>query len=96
VTVDSSVAVECALNQIPFFLCGWLDFTGMGYLEQFARYGVAKVLHTPEDIEHIPRMVGDYRPDSAVLERLCHQADPKQLDEAMFGARQARLKPCAC
>ena len=96
VTVDSSVAVECALNQIPFFLCGWLDFTGIGYLEQFARYGVAHVLGTPQEIERIPDMVDDYRPDPAILQRLWQQPARNQLEAVMFGARQARLKPCAC
>ena len=96
VTVDSSVAVECALSHVPFFLCGWLDLTGIGYLEQFARYKVAHVLRTPEEIERIPALVADYRPDPDILQRLWREADPNQLEEVMFGARQARLKPCAC
>ncbi|HYM79314.1 MAG TPA: hypothetical protein VE377_25280 [Candidatus Dormibacteraeota bacterium] len=96
VTVDSSVAVECALRKIPFFLCGWLDFTGMGYLQQFARFGVAHVLNTPEEIEQISEMVAGYRFDPETLERLWHEADASQLDEIMFGTRQARLAPCVC
>ena len=96
VTVDSSVAVECALKQIPFFLCGWLDFTGLEYLAQFTRFGVAHVLRTPEEIEQIPDIVRNYRPDPAALEKLWNPADPNRLDEVMFSARQARLKPCAC
>jgi len=96
VTVDSSVAVECAVNDIPFFLCGWLDFTGDGYLEQFARFGVAQVLNSADDIERIPQMVSDFRTDPAKLQRIWCEADPSQLDEIMFGTRQARLNPCAC
>jgi len=95
ITVDSSVAVECALRKIPFFLCGWLDFGSMGYLQQFARFGVGRVLNTPEEIEQIPRMVADYRPDPAALGRLWHGADPARLDEILFGTRQVRLDPCA-
>jgi hypothetical protein len=94
--VDSSVAVECALRKIPFFLCGWLDFMGMGYLQQFARFGVARVLNTPEEIEQIPEMVAGYRFVPATLERLWHEADPTQLDEILFGTRPVRLAPCAC
>ena len=91
VTVDSSVAVECALQKVPFFLCGWLDFTGTGYLRQFARFGVGRVLSAPEDIESIPQMVADYRPDSAVIERLWHESDTADLDEVLFGTRQVAL-----
>lgn len=95
VTVDSSVAVECALKDIPFFLCGWLDFTGIGYLEQFARYGVAQVLRSPKEIERIPAMVLEYRSDADVRANLWRQAEPRQLEEVMFHAPQARLNPCA-
>lgn len=87
VSVDSSVAVECALRKIPFFLCGWLDFMGWGYLQQFERFGVGRVLDTPESIEQIPEMVAGYRSVPST-ERIWHEADPTQLDEIMFGTRQ--------
>jgi hypothetical protein len=86
VTVDSSVAVECTLRKIPFFLCGWLDFMGLGYLQQFERFGVGRVLNTPESIEQIPEMVAGYR--SPATDRIWHEADPTQLDGIMFGTRQ--------
>lgn len=95
VTVDSSVAVECALRKIPFFLCGWLDFMGMGYLQQFARFGVAQVLNSPAELERIPEMVAGYEFSAAAWQRLCRAADSTQLDEIMFRTRQARLAPCA-
>jgi len=87
ITVDSSVAVECALRQIPFFLCGWLDFMGLGYLQQFARFGVAQVLNSPESIDQIPEMVAGHRSLQST-DRIWHEADPAQLDEIMFGTRQ--------
>ncbi len=87
VTVDSSVAVECALRNIPFFLCGWLDFGGMGYLQQFARFGVGQVLDSPASIEQIPEMVASYRSIPST-EKVWHEADSTQLDEMMFGTRQ--------
>jgi hypothetical protein len=96
VTINSSVAVECAMRDIPFFLCGWLDFTGDGYLEQFARYGVAEVLQSPEDIHRIPQMVADYRPDPVRQQRIWQAADPNQLDAILFATRQTRVKQCAC
>jgi hypothetical protein len=87
VTVDSSVAVECTLRKIPFFLCGWLDFMGLGYLQQFERFGVGRVLNTPDSMEQIPEMVAGYGSVSST-ERIWHEADPAQLDEIMFGIRQ--------
>lgn len=87
VTVDSSVAVECALRKIPFFLCGWLDFGGMGYLQQLARFGVAQVLDIPQSIEQIPEIVAGHR-SLPSPDRIWHEADPIQLDEIMFGARR--------
>jgi hypothetical protein len=96
ITVDSSVAVECTLRGIPFFLCAWLDLTGLGYLEQFARFGAAMVLNAPEDIERIPQRVAEFRPDPASMQRLWHDADPAHLEDLMFGARQARTNPCVC
>jgi len=90
VTVDSSVAVECALRKIPFFLCGWLDFTGVGYLQQFARFGVAHVLQAPEEIEQIPNLVAGYRFASAMSELLWRAADRASLDQILFGANAVR------
>lgn len=86
ITVDSSVAVECALRKIPFFLCGWLDFTGMGYLQQFARFEVACVLKQPQDILSIPQKLLEFEPDPAKLRKLWHAADPASLDQILFGA----------
>jgi len=85
VTLDSSVAMECALSEIPFFLCGWLDFTGDGYLQQFAKFGVAHVLDRPEEIQRIPSLVAGYRPDAAILRRLWQEGDPNQLETVLFG-----------
>ncbi len=96
VTVDSSVAVECALRKIPFFLCGWLDFTGLGYLQQFARFGVAEVLKSPEELLQIPEKVADYRPNLENLHRLWQPADPNQLDKIMSATRPARVDTCVC
>lgn len=86
VAVDSSVAVECALQKIPFFLCGWLDFTGMGYLQQFARFDVAHVLNSPEEIDQIPDMIKSYEFVPATLERLWQAADNASLDQILFGS----------
>jgi hypothetical protein len=68
-------------------LCGWLDFMGLGYLQQFGGFGVAQVLNSPEAIEQIPEMVAGRRSLQST-DRIWHEADPAQLDEIMFGTRQ--------
>jgi len=89
ITVDSSVAVECALRQIPFFLCGWLDFMGFGYLPQFARYGVAQVLEKPESLDSIPELVATYRSDAQTVDKLWHPADRERLEKILFSGRRS-------
>jgi peptidoglycan/xylan/chitin deacetylase (PgdA/CDA1 family) len=91
VSIDSSVAVECTLKGIPFFLCGWFDFAGMGYLQQFARFGAGQVLNTPQSIEKIPEMVAEYKTNPAALQRLWQGADRTQLEKIMFGPQPARF-----
>jgi hypothetical protein len=95
-TVDSSVAVECALSRIPFFLCGWLDFMGMGYLQQYARFGAAEILKSPVEIDQIPQMVANFVPSPETLRNLWCEGEPAKLDEIMFGAQSVRVTPCAC
>ena len=90
VTVDSSVAVECAIRGIPFFLCGWIDASGMGYLQQYARFNVARVLDSPASLERIPEMLADHKYDSAIVQRLCQPVDAAKLDRVMFGTREVR------
>lgn len=88
--VDSSVAVECVLKGVPYFLCGWLDCGGFGYVSQFARFGAGNLLRSPAELEHIPAVVSNYRPDPAIQQRLCQPASSERLDEIMFGAAQVR------
>jgi hypothetical protein len=60
VTVESSVAVDCAIRGIPCFLCGWFITPLAGYGEQFVRYGAARRLESPEEIGQIPEMLQDF------------------------------------
>jgi hypothetical protein len=84
VGLDSTVALECALQQIPYFFCGWLDFNGIGYLQQFARFGVGIVLRSPDDVETIPEQVAAYAPDPNRISALSHYTEPEQLEQILF------------
>ena len=44
VTVESTVAFECASAGIPVFLCGWLRHAYSGYAPQYVRFGVGRML----------------------------------------------------
>jgi hypothetical protein len=95
VTVDSSIAVECAIAGIPFFLCGWLDFSGMGYLEQFARFKVATVLDSPAEIERIPELVAKEVFDPKTSERLYGDTSPEMIED-IFSETSKVMSPKLC
>jgi hypothetical protein len=57
VTVSSSAAVDCAMQEIPSFLCTWLDRYGYGYAEQYAKFGFAQELNSPQQITEIPDLL---------------------------------------
>jgi hypothetical protein len=95
--LDSSVAVECTQRAIPYFLCGWLDFNGFGYMQQFARFGAGILLESPDEILTMPQRIEQFRPDASALQRLWKSVDDVRLDEIMFGAMQVpRAIKCAC
>ena len=53
-TVQSSVALECAARGIPIFLCGWLGDSVPDYIQQYQRFGVGHVLENVVQIRDIP------------------------------------------
>jgi hypothetical protein len=56
-TVQSSTALECAALGIPVFLCAWLRDPWSGYVQQFARFGIGRVLESAERIAEIPKLL---------------------------------------
>lgn len=98
--VDSSVAVECTLRGVPYFLCGWLDFNGFGYMQQFARYGAGVLLETPGEIHSIPERLSqatESTQDASRTRPLWQVAEDARLDEIMFGSsRVMSSTQCAC
>ncbi|MBZ5666762.1 MAG: hypothetical protein LAO30_19430 [Acidobacteriia bacterium] len=71
-TLESSVAVECALAGIPFFLCGWFDLGLHRYGRQYEKFGAARVLKSPSAVLRIPEML-DSRCPSADSRNLFYQ-----------------------
>lgn len=57
ITVESSIALECAERGVPVFLCAWLRDPSSGYVRQYAKFGVAHRLESPEEISNIPDLL---------------------------------------
>jgi hypothetical protein len=55
-TVQSTVALDCAERNIPIFLCGWLADSVSGYAQQYARFGIGQLLESSQDINRIPEL----------------------------------------
>ena len=84
VTVESTVACECASVGIPSFLCGWLRHAYSGYALQYARFGVGRILETPDDLLRIGEMIGQSMPARDVGTRLSHPISSDALAEVLL------------
>ena len=85
-TVQSSTAVECTALGIPVFLCGWLRDPYSGYAQQFARFGVGRVLESPEQIAEIPRMLEEEDTNSFPISRSSGNKEHDQVAQLLAGA----------
>lgn len=94
VGVDSSVAAECSLAGVPYFLCGWLDFGGFGYSRQLARFGAGRMLERPSRLAEIPEMIAS-SPGRIASQQLCKTVEPGLLEKILFTPCEVGLKQCA-
>ncbi len=81
VTVESTVAFECASVGVPVFLCGWLRYAYAGYAPQYVRFGVGRMLEGPDDLLRIPDMVRASVPGADTARRLVQPISPEALSE---------------
>jgi hypothetical protein len=88
--LDSSVAVECTQRGIPYFMCGWLDFNGFGYMRQLARFGAGSVLEKASDILSIPQKLAGFERNGTKIRQLWQAADDAVLDQILFGTSGVR------
>jgi len=84
-TVESSVAVECALAGIPCFLCGWFDLGMQCYGRQYEKFGAVRILTSPSAILHIPEMLD--QPAGADSRSLWQPIAAMELNEILQTAR---------
>ncbi len=92
VTVESTVAFECASVGIPAFLCGWLRHAYSGYAPQYSRFGVGRMLEFPDDLLRIPDMLGAAMPDSDTARRLVQAISPEALSEVLCQPQASGLR----
>lgn len=93
VTVQSSVAVECAVQGVPCFLCDWLDLWPYGYMGHYRKFGIAMGLRFPSDIETIPEMLAQYRSSREAAESCWETIVPERLEEILAGRKATVVAP---
>lgn len=84
-TVQSSVAVECAMLGIPVFLCAWLREPYGAYLEQYAKFGVGQILQSVAQIADIPRLIEGQVTPRPVKDSLLRAIEPTILHNLLHG-----------
>ena len=82
-TVESSVAVDCAIRGIACFLCQWFATPVTGYDQQYVRYGAARELASPEDVARIPEMLEGFHIAPEVQRGLWNPIAPGKLKEIL-------------
>jgi len=87
VAIMSTAVVECALQQIPCFMCARLDPWPYGYVDQFTLFDVGIRLREPAEIRQIPTILRDYHVSSAIRKN-CWTAIEAQRLEELLGLRQ--------
>ncbi len=90
ITILSTVAMECAVREIPCFLCKWLDFGSYGYVEQFIRFGAGIGLSHPSELQKIPEFLRQHSVSPDVAENCWQPAASGRLREFLASAQ----KPC--
>ena len=90
ITVMSTVAVECALRQIPCFLCTWLEAWPYGYVDQFTRFGVGIRLQAPNEIRQIPDILKNYQPSDSPRENCWKLIAPQRLRKLAIEKEKTR------
>jgi hypothetical protein len=89
-TVESSVAVECALVGVPCFLCGWFDLDLHAYIKAYEAFGAARILKGPEEIDRIPGTLSSNVLSAHIRNRICQPATPGQLKAILNLTEESR------
>ena len=87
-TVESTVAFECASVGIPVFLSGWLRHAYSGYVLQYARFDVGRILQSAADLSRIPEIMKEMPIPKSLASgpatRLVQTISPEALAEVLL------------
>jgi hypothetical protein len=83
VTVQSTAAVDCAIREIPVFLCKWLDYSHYGYVDHFIRYRAGVPLRSPAEIAKIPDLLENF--PAPVRTDFCQTVSHEKLEHFLAG-----------
>jgi hypothetical protein len=84
VTVQSTVALQCAALGIPVFLCSWLRDSSSGYIEQFSRFGVGRILRSAAEFSEVPRLLEMKSQTVQMRPTLWETMDPAKLRDLLL------------
>jgi len=85
-TVESTIALECAIRQVPVFLCAWLQSAYGGYLQQYAKFGVGHILSSPNEIQDVPQLLANWKNcESAASGKIWHTMESTTLRNLLLG-----------
>ena len=84
-TGQSTVVLECTARGIPVFLCAWLRDSYSGYVEQYARFGMGRILRSAEQITDIPRLSELRFATHPAKNKLRTAMDPETLRDLLCG-----------
>ena len=79
ITVESTTVIDCLLQDVPCFLCGWLTLSSFEYPRQYQRFGVGEILNSAGDIAAIPQRIAKFDGQSAKRSLLSKTLGPDML-----------------
>ena len=83
VTVESSTVLDCYLRRVPCFVCAWLTLSPFGYVQQYARFGIAQILRDAKELDEIPGLLGGLRNTPPRQENCRNAAQPEVLRQLL-------------
>jgi hypothetical protein len=89
VTVESTTVLDCYLRGVPCFVCAWLTLSPFGYVQQYARFGIAQILRDAKELNEIPGMLDALRNSPSRQESYWNTAEPEMLRQLLGTKSQA-------
>jgi hypothetical protein len=89
-TVESTIALECVIRQVPIFLCGWLRRAYGGYIQQYAKFGVGHILNSPDGMQDIPQLLANWQTPKSAADNIWKTIEPSELLRLLTGSGRQR------